>query len=126
MKSPLTSRIRCGDTFYPGRLYVKDWMAFKKSIARLLEFTRGNEMQYILGNHIEMSTTPGRDYKMGTLYQPGELPFPLSTSDLRELHSKPEQLGYTPTSLVRDRSIPPERLKISSLLRSARADYHWK
>jgi hydroxyacylglutathione hydrolase len=100
-----TGWLLTGDTFYPGRLYVKDWMAFKQSIARLVDFTRGKEIKYILGNHIEMSTTPGRDYKMGKLYQPGELPLPLSTADLGELHTKLEQLGDTPTRALRDKFI---------------------
>lgn len=29
-----------GDTFYPGRLYVQDWMAFKTSIAKLVTFLK--------------------------------------------------------------------------------------
>ena len=34
-----TKILLTGDTFYPGRLYVKDWNAFKMSIERLVKFT---------------------------------------------------------------------------------------
>ncbi|MEQ8713928.1 MAG: MBL fold metallo-hydrolase [Cyclobacteriaceae bacterium] len=100
-----TGWLLTGDTFYPGRLYVKDWMAFKSSIARLVEFSHNNKIEYILGNHIEMSSTPGRDYKMGTLYQPNELPLPLTIADLEELHMELEQLGDIPARAVRDKFI---------------------
>src|SRR5258706_14244344 len=32
------------DTFYPGRLYVRDWLAFKKSIKLLLQFAKENDV----------------------------------------------------------------------------------
>ena len=63
-----------GDSFYPGRLYVEDWNAFKMSIERLVKFTNHNEISTILGNHIEMTQTPGVDYPVGTIYQQNESP----------------------------------------------------
>ena len=75
-----------GDTFYPGRLYVEDWGAFKQSIATLLEFSEHHPPMFILGNHIEMSTTPGIDYPTGSTYQPEEHQLPLTIVELKELH----------------------------------------
>jgi hydroxyacylglutathione hydrolase len=75
-----------GDTFYPGRLYVRDWSAFKQSIQRLADFTSNHKIDYLAGNHIEMSNTRGKDYPTGSTYQPDESPLPLSAKDLKELN----------------------------------------
>jgi hydroxyacylglutathione hydrolase len=51
-----------GDTIYPGRLYVVDWPAFVESIDRLADWASRRPVKYLLGCHIEMTTTPGVDY----------------------------------------------------------------
>jgi hydroxyacylglutathione hydrolase len=89
-----------GDTFYPGRLYVDDWDSFGKSINRLVHFTEHHEISYILGNHIEMSTTDGIDYPMGSTYHPQEHKLPLTIKDLKELQLALTNLGNTPTNEV--------------------------
>ncbi|WP_394750498.1 MBL fold metallo-hydrolase [Spongiimicrobium salis] len=94
-----------GDTFYPGRLYVEDWFAFKKSIKRLVDFSNTHKIHYILGNHIEMTRTLGKDYPIGTTYQPNEQPLPLFKEDLYELHQALEHLGDVPTRKVHDKFI---------------------
>jgi hydroxyacylglutathione hydrolase len=35
-----------------------------------------------MGCHIEMSTTPGRDYPLGTKYQPDEPPLQMTVAEL--------------------------------------------
>ena len=97
-----TKILLTGDTFYPGRLYVKDWNAFKMSIERLVKFTDNNEISTILGNHIEMTQTPGVDYPMETIYQPKEHQLPLSVLTLKELSSALTKSGDTPTKKVHD------------------------
>ena len=97
-----TKILLTGDTFYPGRLYVKDWNAFKLSIDRLVKFTNNHEVATILGNHIEMTQTPGEDYPMGTMYQPNEHQLPLSAVDLKELSSALTTLGDKRTMEVHD------------------------
>ena len=97
-----TKILLTGDTFYPGRLYVKDWKAFKKSIERLVKFTDNNEISTILGNHIEMTQIPGVDYPMGTIYQPKEHQLPLGVVTLKKLSSALIQLGDNPTKEVHD------------------------
>jgi glyoxylase-like metal-dependent hydrolase (beta-lactamase superfamily II) len=97
-----TKILLTGDTFYPGRLYVKDWNAFKLSIDRLVKFTNNHEVTAILGNHIEMTQTPGEDYPMGTMYQPNEHQLPLSAVDLKELSSALITLGDKRTMEVHD------------------------
>ncbi|MEJ7733036.1 MAG: MBL fold metallo-hydrolase, partial [Polyangiaceae bacterium] len=47
-----------GDTLYPGRLYIDDWDDYRQSVARLQDFVGGgNAVTWVLGTHIEMSTT---------------------------------------------------------------------
>jgi len=92
-----TKILLTGDTFYPGRLYIKDWNAFRVSIERLVKFTDSNEVSTLLGNHIEMTQTAGVDYPMGTNYQPKEHQLPLSVLTLKELSSALTNLGDTPT-----------------------------
>ena len=99
---PITKILLTGDSFYPGRLYVKNWAAFKQSIQRLVEFTAKNEILYILGNHIEMTRAAGVDYPIETMYQPEEHPLPLSIDQLNELAMALTALGDTPTREVHD------------------------
>ncbi|HEY5825377.1 MAG TPA: MBL fold metallo-hydrolase [Cyclobacteriaceae bacterium] len=77
-----TQLLLTGDSFYPGRLYVRDWIAFKKSIQRLVDFTANHKISYLVGNHIEMSTTAGKDYTTGSKWHPEEHSLPLTIDDL--------------------------------------------
>lgn len=74
-----------GDTFYPGRLYVKNDKAFKTSIKRLYNFAKQFQVDTFLGTHIEMTNKPGVDYPMGSTYQPNESNLVLNIKDLAEL-----------------------------------------
>jgi glyoxylase-like metal-dependent hydrolase (beta-lactamase superfamily II) len=74
-----------GDTFYPGRLYVIDWSAFLRSIDRLTGWCSDHPVAFLLGCHIEMTTTPGVDYPAGATWQPEESPLELTVDHLREL-----------------------------------------
>ena len=94
-----------GDTFYPGRLYIEDWSTFKTSIKRLVDFSNTHSIRYILGNHIEMTATLGKDYPIGTTYQPEEQQLPLFKKDLDELHEALEQLGEIPERKVHHKFI---------------------
>jgi hydroxyacylglutathione hydrolase len=76
-----------GDTIYPGRLYVFDWPAFVRSIDRLVAWCAAQPVTYLLGCHIEMTTTPGQDYPVGWTYQPEETPLQLTTDHLKQLQA---------------------------------------
>lgn len=91
-----TKILLTGDSFYPGRLYIDDWKTFKLSTQRLCDFVNNRRVSYILGNHIEMTTTAGKDYPRGTTFQPDEHILPLKTSDLFELNKALQQLGENP------------------------------
>jgi glyoxylase-like metal-dependent hydrolase (beta-lactamase superfamily II) len=74
-----------GDTVYPGRLYVFDWPAFVRSIGRLADWCARRPVTYLIGCHIEMTTTPGVDYPVGWSYQPDEPPLELTTDHLTQI-----------------------------------------
>ena len=97
-----TRILMTGDTLYPGRLYIRDWAAYTGSIRSLLEFTRTRPVSHIFGTHIEMSSQPGRDYPIGTRYQPDEHPLQLGLSHLVELHQALLAIGDEPRVEVHD------------------------
>jgi glyoxylase-like metal-dependent hydrolase (beta-lactamase superfamily II) len=100
-----TKVLLSGDSFYPGRLYIQDWQAFKLSTQRLTGFTNKQTVSYILGNHIEMTKKPGIDYPRGTTYQPEEHILPLKVKDLHLLNEALKRLGGNPTYEIHDKFI---------------------
>jgi hydroxyacylglutathione hydrolase len=71
-----------GDTVYPGRLYVQDMPAFVDSLERLVRLAESGGARHVMGCHIEMSRTAGRDYPVGTTYQPDEPPLQMTVAQL--------------------------------------------
>ena len=82
-----TQLLLTGDTFYPGRLYVRDTAAFALSVRRLLTFTASHPVRAVLGTHIENTDVPGVDYVVGTIDQPREHALALTVANLRSLDS---------------------------------------
>lgn len=76
-----------GDTFYPGRLYVRDTLQYARSIDRLMAFANEHPVLHFLGAHIENSKEPGRDYPQGTVDQPNEHELQLNRAQLFQLDS---------------------------------------
>lgn len=76
-----------GDTLYPGRLYIPvNFLADNRaSIDRLAAFARTHPIRAVLGAHIEMTRTPGRDYAHEVLAHPDEHPLELSAAAIAEL-----------------------------------------
>jgi glyoxylase-like metal-dependent hydrolase (beta-lactamase superfamily II) len=99
---PRTGWLLTGDSLYPGRLYVRDWAAYRASVSRLVDFSRTHLISRVLGTHVEMSSTPRVDYPVGTTFQPMEHPLPLGLSHLIELDTALTRLGATPTREVHD------------------------
>ena len=102
---PQTQWLLTGDTVYPGRIYIRNWREFKQSIARLVEFTSEHPVSAVMGTHIEMSNSAGKDYPMGATFQPDETPLPLSVDDLKSLNQSLIKLGDTPTKKVLEKVI---------------------
>jgi hydroxyacylglutathione hydrolase len=95
-----TGLLLTGDTVYPGRLYVRDWPAFVATIDRLLSFAETHAVSHVLGCHIEMTTTPGVDYPIRTVYQPQEPPLEMTVDHLRDLRRADDEVGDQPGRYV--------------------------
>ncbi|MFF3515268.1 MBL fold metallo-hydrolase [Streptomyces sp. NPDC002573] len=93
---PWTGFLLTGDTVYPGRLYIQDWVAFTRTIDRLIEFSDGRPVTHVLGCHIEMTREPGVDYPIRTTYQPDEPPLQMTTRHLREIRAALAEVGDRP------------------------------
>ena len=102
---PDTQWLLTGDTFYPGRLYVMDWKAFKYSISKLVSFSKTHTISALMGTHIEMSNQAGIDYPMGNSFQPNEAPLPLSVVELRLLDETLVEMGDEVSDKVLDKFI---------------------
>ncbi|NQZ87639.1 MAG: MBL fold metallo-hydrolase [Colwellia sp.] len=101
---PKTKWLLTGDTFYPGYIYVKNWSDYRKSIARLVAFTKYNEVSAILGAHIEMKTESGEYYPIGTTFQPDEASLALSLAQLNFLNNKLNEY-QAPQKIIMDKLI---------------------
>ncbi len=103
-----TGILLTGDTFYPGRLYVRDTAAFAQSVDRLAAFTRTHAVTRLLGAHIENTRTPFRDYPEGTVDQPDEHGLELHPDQLFELDSVVRAMrGRMSRTALRDLTVWP-------------------
>lgn len=78
-----------GDTLYPGRLYVPvNFMADNRaSIDRLSRFAARHPIRAALGAHIEMTSSPGKDYGHEAPTHPDEHPLELPAAAIGELQA---------------------------------------
>jgi glyoxylase-like metal-dependent hydrolase (beta-lactamase superfamily II) len=90
-----TGILLTGDTLYPGRLYVRDAAAYRRSVQRLVDFTADRIVTHVLGAHIEQSGTPFVDYPVGTKSQPDEHVLELGRAHLLELNDGLQRMGGT-------------------------------
>jgi glyoxylase-like metal-dependent hydrolase (beta-lactamase superfamily II) len=93
-----THLLLTGDALYPGRLYVKEdqFGAFRSSVDRVVAYTHALQVSWILGNHIEMTRTAGRDYAMHIPTHPDEHVLELPYSALLELQKSVDAMGAQP------------------------------
>jgi glyoxylase-like metal-dependent hydrolase (beta-lactamase superfamily II) len=82
---PWSGFLLTGDTVLRGRLYAPDFPAFVDSLRRLVDFAAVRQVTWVLGGHIEMTTTPRRDYPLGARYQPSEAPLQLTAAQLTDV-----------------------------------------
>jgi hydroxyacylglutathione hydrolase len=106
-----TAILLTGDTVYPGRLYVTDFPAFRKSLHRLASFIDGKPVAHVLGNHIEQTRTPFTDYPTGTKYQPDEHELALSGAHVYELDRVLQSMTAPKQVALRDLTIAPKAPK---------------
>ena len=86
---PETHFLQMGDELYPGRLYVPatDFQTYCDTIDRVVNFTKPLGVSWVMGNHIEMTLTPGRDYPMHATSHPREHALELPYARLLELQA---------------------------------------
>lgn len=82
-----TGVVLTGDNLYPGRLYIPDFPTFKTSTERLIAFLHDKPVAHVLGNHIEETSTPFKDFPIGSIYHPHEHCLELSFGTLLELEA---------------------------------------
>jgi hydroxyacylglutathione hydrolase len=79
---PWSGFLVTGDTVYPGRLYVEDAPAFVATLDRSVALAQSHPVTHVVGCHVEMRRSPGRDYPMGSVHQPDEAPLPMTVAQL--------------------------------------------
>ncbi len=86
---PKTHWLQMGDELYPGRLYVSgdQFETLRAAIDRVVEFTKPLHVSWVMGNHIEMTTKPGRDFPMHAPSHPNEHLLELPYARLLELQA---------------------------------------
>lgn len=93
---PSTQFLITGDIVYPGRLYVFDSNAFVQSLNRLVHFTEYKPVSFVMGCHIEMTQTLGKDYPATVRYQPNEPPLQMTVAQLIAVRDAAEAVGNRP------------------------------
>jgi glyoxylase-like metal-dependent hydrolase (beta-lactamase superfamily II) len=73
-----------GNAFYPGRLVIRDFDAYRASLQRLAVLTDVSPVQWIWGGRIEMTSDPGADYLLRANYRPNEHALQLSPQHLAD------------------------------------------
>ena len=93
---PWSGFLLTGDTVYPGRLYVNDAPAFLASLEALVSIAHTRPVSAVMGCHIEMTRTAGRDYPIGTTYQPDEPPLAMTVEQLQAVRDATHAVAGRP------------------------------
>lgn len=96
---PRTHLLFSGDMLYPGRLYVPtdQFATFTASADRVAAFAKTHPVAMLLGAHIEMTNTPGKDYAMQAPAHPDEHPLELPASAPARLQAAAHRMANAPT-----------------------------
>ncbi len=97
-----------GDTIYPGRLTVRDWAAYRESIARLAAFAADRPIAHILGAHIELDANDD-EYEPEVVVHPNEHRLELDAAHLHDLGKTIATLEAPTRARRRDYVIVPLR-----------------
>lgn len=69
---PWADLLFTGNAFYPGRLVIRDFKAYRKSLTDLVELAESQPVSMIFGGRIEMTSQPGMDYRLRANFRPNE------------------------------------------------------
>ena len=75
---PATHFLMTGTTVLPGRIVIRDFDAYHASIDRLLALSAAQPVKWVMGAQIDMTTTPGLDYRLRSNFRPEERALQLS------------------------------------------------
>lgn len=95
---PRTCLLFSGDMLYPGRLYVPtdQFAVFVASADRVANFAKSHPVAGLLGAHIEMTTTSGKDYAMQAPAHPGEHGLELPATAIDRLQAAAHGMAEKP------------------------------
>jgi glyoxylase-like metal-dependent hydrolase (beta-lactamase superfamily II) len=95
---PRTRLLFSGDMLYPGRLYVPtdQFSTFVASADRVAAFARAHPVAALLGAHVEMTTTPGKDYAMAAPAHPAEHRLELPANAVERLQAAARRMAAAP------------------------------
>jgi glyoxylase-like metal-dependent hydrolase (beta-lactamase superfamily II) len=95
---PRTRLLFSGDMLYAGRLYVPSdqFATFTASADRVAAFAKTHPIVMLLGAHIEMTNTPGKDYAMEAAAHPDEHLLELPASAPARLQAAVHRMGQAP------------------------------
>jgi glyoxylase-like metal-dependent hydrolase (beta-lactamase superfamily II) len=95
---PHTRLLFSGDMLYAGRLYLPtdQFATYTASADRVAAFAKTHKIAMLLGAHIEMTNTPGKDYAMQAPAHPDEHPLELPASDVERLQATVHGMNGTP------------------------------
>lgn len=119
MYDPWSGFLLTGDTVYPGRLYARDMPAFVASLDRMVSFAQARRVTHVMGCHVEMSSTPRKDYPIGAARQPNEAPLPMTVAQLLSVRDAARAIADRPGVNVFDDFIiynGPCRLGLAKLI----------
>ncbi len=93
---PWSGFLLTGDTVLPGRLYAFDFPVFLQTLDRLVAFAGCHDVTHVMGCHIEMKRTAGRDYPLGARFQPDEPPLQMTVSQLTAIRDAARSVADKP------------------------------
>jgi glyoxylase-like metal-dependent hydrolase (beta-lactamase superfamily II) len=93
-----TQLLFSGDMLYSGRLYVprNQFATFTASADRVATFAKTHPIAMVLGAHIEMTNTPGKDYAMEAPSHPDEHPLELPADAVQRLQAAVHRMKDAP------------------------------
>ncbi|MEM8766407.1 MAG: MBL fold metallo-hydrolase [Pseudomonadota bacterium] len=83
---PYTDFLFSGTVLLPGRIVIRDFDSYKASLERLLAFADSQPIKWVMGAHIDMSATPGIDYRLRSNFRPHERALQLPATSLQRCY----------------------------------------
>ncbi len=95
---PATRILFSGDTVYPGRLYFQcgKLPEFRETMDKVAEFAVANDVQWLLGGHVEMKSLPGETFRPQNPSRTGEHVLELPASIIGEIQDALDGMAERP------------------------------